>query len=317
MADGEDTKIFPDQPWWTLLVAVIVTVLSTLIAVRASSVPGSGAPASAGSLITDTALFFPHALILFGILADMFTYQGVYSIPSVVGIIAIFANKVMDYFWSGIAALLDKARKVAAVGTGAPAKGGAVLNYKGCYVQGFEVDALKSVYSSQTLVVTATILSYYILDLVLNKGIAAALASIIVGGALFFLQMSSMSMGGCFEGGSMAAVGLTSLANGVFFGGISYGIVQAYYANRLPSAAIQPRPPNPADLTPDGNGRLCDKNGNCFKDFNGSLTLDTCTSSGSTDSSGDPATAASCAGGNVNQGAGSGSGSGSNTTTRA
>lgn len=309
MADDKETKpIFPDVPWYAVLITGILAVLATLVTTRASAMPAAaGAPSMAGALITDTALFLPHALILFGIFADMFTYEGVYSIPSLVGVISILANKVLDYFWLGLSSLLDKAKKVASVGTGQ--RGGAVTDYKGCYVQGFEIDALKSDFSSQTLVVTATILIYYIMDLVLNKGWAAAMASIIVGSALFFLQVSSMASGGCFEKTGMTTTVLTSVANGALFGGIAYGIVQTYFPSRLPSGAIQERPPNPNDLTLDPTtGLMCDKDGICYTmDSKGRLVEFTC-GSGTADSTGNPATGSQCAGGAVNQGA-------NNTTT--
>jgi hypothetical protein len=257
----------------------------------------------AGALLTDTALFLPHALILFGILADMFTYEGVYSIPSLVGVISILGNKVLDYFWHGISALLDKAKKVAAVGTGTVGqRGGTVTEYKGCYVQGFEIDALKSDFSSQTLVVTATILSYYIMDLLLNKGLAAALASIIMGTVLFFLQITSMASGGCFGATGMTTTVLTSVANGVLFGGIAYGIVQSYFPGRLPSGAIQARMPGPDDLKWDETQAcMADKNGKCFTiDING-LVQPKCDSA-TQDSNGNMANSSTCSGGVVSQG---------------
>jgi hypothetical protein len=195
-----------------------------------------------------------------------------------VGVISIFLNKALDYFWIGVSALFDKAQKVAAAGSGTTyTRGGAVVDYKGCYVQGFEIDALKSSISSQTLVVTATILSYYIMDLVLNRGWGSALASIIVGGALFFAQASSMSAGGCFANSGMTVAILTSAANGILFGGIAYGVVQAYFPSRLPSGVIQSRPPNINDLTLDQYGRLCDDLGICYvTTADGELREDTC-----------------------------------------
>ena len=250
-----------------------------LIASRASTSTTTGA--STGTLLADTALFFPHALILFGILADMFTYEGVYSIPSLVGVISIFANKGLDYFWAGISAILGSAASIVKTGTGQT--GGSVVDYKGCYVQGFEVDALKSKYSSQTLVVTSTILVYYIADLLMNKGIANALASILVGGALFFAQVSSMSAGNCFtpaEGGEarLATTVLTSLANGVIVGGLSYGIVEAYFPARLPSKALPSYPRvSRNDLQVDENGKLVDESGKSWLTMpDGSVIPDTC-----------------------------------------
>jgi hypothetical protein len=308
MATDKDTPwyaVFPDVPWYSVLFTAILAVLATIVATRASTMQTTG-PSMAGALITDTALFLPHALILFGILADMFTYQGVYSIPSLVGVISILANKILDYFWHGLSAILDKAKKVAAAGTGGvQQRGGAVLNYKGCYVQGFEIDALRSEFSSQTLVVTATILAYYIMDLVLNKGWASATASIIVGAAFFFMQVASMASGGCFESTGMTTTVLTSVANGVLFGGIAYGIVQTYFPSRLPSGAIQPRPPSTRDVKwSQEKGCLVDSAGKCWSlDEKGNLK-EKC-AGGNEDTTGEGATAGNCANNAVNEGASS------------
>jgi hypothetical protein len=43
---------------------------------------------------------------LFGVLADIFTLQGVYSIPSLVGLASILAHYLMQFLWSGVSALL-------------------------------------------------------------------------------------------------------------------------------------------------------------------------------------------------------------------
>lgn len=278
---AESSKLFPDTPWWTNLVAIILTAVAMMIATRAS-VPSTGGPPSVGTLITDTALFFPHALILFGILADMFTYEGVYSIPSLIGILSIFLNKGLDFFWAGISAMLDKAKTIAAVGTGTGQSGGAVTNYTGCYVQGFEVEALKSKFSSQTLVVTATILVYYIMDLLMNKGIGSAFASIFVGVILFLAQVSSMSMGGCFEETGLATNVLTSLANGTIIGGLAYGIVEAYFPARLPSKALPSYPRvSLNDLKVDESGKLVDESGQAWVTLpDGSVIPDTCSAAG-------------------------------------
>lgn len=299
MAEGG--KIFPDTPWWTNLVAVVLTVVTMLIATRASASTGAeSAPTS--SLIADTALFLPHALILFGILADMFRMEGVYSIASLIGLLSIFINKILDYFWAGIGAIIGKARLAVAAGTGrTEQQGGAVIDYKGCYVQGFEGAFFKSEYTSQTLVVTSTILVYYIMDLLMNKGIASAFPSLLVGSVLFLAQAGTMNSSGCFEDNTKATVMiLTSLANGILFGGLSYGIVEAYFPSRLPSKVL------PAyervslnDLTVNENGDLVDASGNSWLiGPGGSIIPNTCSSAagGSSDpnSTGRAATSPAC-----------------------
>lgn len=294
--------LYPKTPWWTNLVAVFITALFTIIATSVSIPKSTGGPASFGALITDTALFLPHALILFGILADMFTAEGVYSIPSLIGILSIFLNRFIDLAWLAVAALIDKFGKVAKVGgvdvPGTTQSGGSVSNYPGCYVQGFEIDALKSKYSSQTLVVTITILSYYIFDLLMNKGMLMASIPIFVGVIIVIMQMSSMSSGGCFQQNGLLVTTLASLANGLVIGGGSYGIVEAVAPNRLPSKALPSYPRvDVNDLKTDDNGNLVDANGvswNILPD--GTPVPNTCPGSNNPLSSGDRATNATCAG---------------------
>ena len=290
-------------PWWTNLVAVLLTALVMRMAQTLTVPAGTTASVpSLGTLITDTALFIPHALILFGILADMFTYQGVYSIPSLIGLLAIPLNKVLDYFWAGIASLIGKVGTLAGVSTAGQA-GGAVTDYKGCYVQGFEVNALKSTYSSQTLVVTTTILMYYILDLIVNKGILAATASLVMGVVLVLAQASSMTSSGCFDQTGLAVGILTSVANGSIIGGISFGIVEGYFPERLPSNAISPVPRvSVSDLKVGDNGKLVDSSGKAWSLLpDGTPIPDMCgdISMSDVDSTGRRATPGSCPGGAV------------------
>jgi hypothetical protein len=292
--------LYPKTPWWTNLVAVVLTALFTIIATSVSVPKTSGGPASLGALVTDTALFLPHALILFGILADMFTAEGVYSIPSLVGILSIFLNRVIDLAWVGLSALINKVKNVAEAGgvTTTPMRGGSVSNYTGCYVQGFESEMFKSRFSSQTLVVTITIMSYYIFDLLMNKGILMASIPIFVGVILVVMQMSSMSSGGCFQENGTLVTALTSLANGLIIGGGAYGIMEAFYPNRLPSKALPSYPRvDVNDLKTDENGNLVDANGmswNLLPD--GTPVPNSCPGSNNPLGSGNSATNSSCPG---------------------
>lgn len=294
--------LYPKTPWWTNLVAVALTALFTIIATSVSIPKTSGSTSSLGALVTDTALFLPHALILFGILADMFTAEGVYSIPSLVGVLSIFANGVIDLAWVGLSALLNKFAKTAEVGglvSPTPVqRGGSVSNYTGCYVQGFESVGMKSRFSSQTLVVTITIMSYYILDLLMNKGILMASIPIFAGVILFVMQLSSMSSGGCFQENGMLVTTLASLANGLIIGGGAYGVMKAFYPNRLPSKALPSYPRvDVNELKTDEDGNLVDASGmswNLLPD--GTAVPNSCPGSNNPLGTGNAATNTTCPG---------------------
>ena len=272
--------IYPDTPWWASLIAVfataLVSILGTAYALKGGPSIGPMTLPPAASLVIDTITYFPHILLLFGVLADMLTYDGVWSIPSLVGLLSIFLNYFMKYFWVGIQSFFDTAKKVAATGatvTGpvpAIAVGGAGVagffkNYDGCSVQGFESFATE--FAPQTLVVTATVFCYYIFDLVRNRGWLNSLAAILIFGMVFLGQVGILSTtatgGSCGTGaygGSVQA--LMALFEGIVFGGSAYGIVQTYYPTRLPTATMSLFPRrDKSELTMGPDGKMYDADG--------------------------------------------------------
>lgn len=106
-----------ELPWWVTLISVIVTavvcVMGTVYALGGGAPKTPGAPAGIASLVADTITYIPHIMLLFGVLADMFTYEGVYSIPSLVGILSIFFNWVFKYFWKGLFTIFEKTSLIA------------------------------------------------------------------------------------------------------------------------------------------------------------------------------------------------------------
>jgi hypothetical protein len=290
---------YPDTPWWTNLVTALVTavvcILGTAYALGGLKGTGSTSLPPAASLAVDTITYIPHILLLFGVLADMFTYQGVWSIPSLVGLLSIFFNYLMQYFWKGLRELFNSAENVAKVGTppaatapissvddpkqnsmgllGGKKKGGAIIppaffkNYDGCSVQGFSGWATD--FAPQTLVVTATVFCYYIFDLVRNRGWLNSVASIVMFGVFYAMQVGVLVMsGGCGNpesGYTSTQQAIMALFEGIVFGGSAYGIVQTYYPSRLPSSTISPFPTrSKSDLTAGPDGNMYDADGNPY-----------------------------------------------------
>jgi len=272
-----------DTPWWTNLVAVILTAVvssgATWYALT-RQVNAPTAPSGILSFFKDTITYTPHILLLFGVLADMLTYQGVYSIPSLIGLLSIVANWVMKYFWAGVIDTIGKLREILAWKQGPPpvavpspgpgvAVGGGLAgdffkNYDGCDVQGF--DALHSPYVPQTLVVTATVFLYYIFDLVANRGWKNATAAIIM--FIFLFGAEVAVIGNCAKDPTEPATWLKAigaLAEGFLFGGGSYVIVQASAPERLPTSALPIfARVTRKDLRPGPNGKFLDRNGNPY-----------------------------------------------------
>jgi len=270
--------LYPDTPWWASLIAVfftaVVSILGTAYALGAlKGTPGASLPPAA-SLLVDTLTYFPHILLLFGVLADMISYDGVWSIPSLVGILSIFANFLMKYFWIGIQSFVTTSKEVVVnigrqrtttptpLQSAGAEQGSFFRNYDGCSVQGFEYFATE--FAPQTLVVTATVFCYYIFDLVRNRGWLNSLAAILVFASVFIGQVAILSTcGNSPYSGTLQA--MMALFEGIVFGGSAYGIVQTYYPTRLPTSTISPFPRRSKDdlkLGPDG--KMYDEDGYPF-----------------------------------------------------
>jgi hypothetical protein len=292
--------LYPDVPWWAVLVSAfvfsVVGILVGVLAMKSGLDASKAGTISGAQIVTDTISYMPHILLLFGVLADMFTLDGVWSIPSLIGILSIFANWVFQYFWKGIEELVKSGTEAykrgmgsgdGAAGTGAPAagtgapaaeegkvkggsrkmKGGALFQeYTGCTVQGFGDYA--SEHAPQTLVVTATVFSYYCFDLIRNRGWINSIAAILAFFAAYAGEAAVIELqnpGGCPPGSSTLSGAVKALFEGLMFGGIGYGVVQTYAPTRLPSSTISPFPrKTAADLSPGPDGKMYDKDGYPF-----------------------------------------------------
>jgi len=276
-----------DVPWWGALILAILTaivsVIATLYWVKGTRPSVPGAPPGVGVLFTDIITFLPHILVLFGVLADIFTLQGVYSIPSLVGLASIPLHYVFQFLWTGVASLIGDIYKMAMTtpeaaaavkplftgsNTGATVgrtpmaglAGGAMSAWAGCEIYGFE--GLKSPYSPQGLVVTSTVFWYYLLDLLMNRNVLDSIATMLAFALFFGLQV--MQLKSCDDlAGSVAIKSVIALAEGLLIGGTGYGIVQASAPNRLPSAVL-PQGPSLSSLTQNADGQYVDASGNVY-----------------------------------------------------
>jgi len=264
-----------DVPWWGALILAILTaivsVIGTVLFLRGQKPAIPGAPPGIGMIFTDAITFLPHILILFGILADIFTLQGVYSIPSLVGLSAIPIHYVMQFLWTGVAAFLGDVYKMAMTAPQAAATvlpvtppptttGGAMSAWAGCEVYGFE--GLKSPYAPQGLVVTATVFWYYLLDLFMNRDALDSIATALAFPLFFGLQV--MQLKTCDNiVGSVIMKSIIALVEGLIIGGTGYGIVQSSIPNRLPSAVL-PQGPSLSSMTKNPDGTYTGKDGKVY-----------------------------------------------------
>ena len=332
--------LYPDIPWWAALVAALLSAFAGVIG-TALLMSGGVSPTGvklelgpAASLAVDTVTYTPHIMLLFGVLADMFTYQGVWSIPSIVGLFSIFLNFAMKYFWVGLFSFFERAQDTFNIGskkapvptTGGAAPGSFFKKYNGCSVQGFE--GFASEYAPQTLVVTATVFSYYLFDSIGNRGWINSIAGILIFLVTFISQIAVLATTAGDQGcgapspddtSRMIASDYTSMqqgimafAEGLLFGGSAYGIVQTYYPNRLPSSVISPfGQRSKSELTVGPDGKMYDAdgypwvvlpNGQTFPDMSSAQSRQAFAAIASRNlGTGSPAVPASCNGNTVGQ----------------
>ena len=214
--------------WWQGLVLAIASALIG-VAGAVAIMKGTGASSSGPSWAMMILRFVPHFLMLFGILADAFTYEGVYWTGTMVGVVSIFAGPMLDYIGKGLVGL---AAKLFSKGTPPPPTGGG--EYPGCEIMS---ETAVATGSPQTLTVTASILSYYILDLVTNLSLLDAAGAIVAGMVLFAGQVAAISDAACVKD-RVAMAAFMSGMYGLIIGGISFMIIGSVAPNFLPSGVV-------------------------------------------------------------------------------
>jgi hypothetical protein len=250
----------------SLLVGALVASVAVYLSMRAKQGVPVATTAAAGTslptVIMDTISYTPHILLLFGLIADAVTTKfGTYSIPSLIGLLSIFINWVFKYFWTGVYEIVAKFRPATTQAGGNPSQ--KFLSYDGCSVQGFGF--LASKFAPQTLVVTATVFSYYMFDLVANRGTGFAWPIIVM--FVVFYGLQAMVMGDCplpegdTDQPNWVLKMLAAFVEGLFVGGTSYAVVQNNYPEYLPSSNINPFPRRSRKDLKEKDGQLIDENG--------------------------------------------------------
>ena len=306
---------YDNIPWWAALVAALLSAVAaaigTVVALRGG--PAPGAPAGMSAILGDTVAYTPHILLLFGVLADIFTMEGVYSIPSLVGLLSIFGNYVLQFLWSGLEQTVGYVVQLATTGPVAavsqPQMGGST--YDGCTIQG--MGGWESPYAPQVLVVTATVFFYYMIDLIVNRGAVAAAGTIVTFAIVYGIQ--SWTIRACdFRTGTTGFFwkAITALVEGLLFGGSAYGIVQVSAPDRLPSSVLRKVAPKytASDLTKNAAGQMVGPDGVVYTVGANGITIP------SFGAGGVPASGASGATGNVSGGVAAAAGCPAGTTAK-
>jgi len=242
--------------WWqSLLLAFSCTLVGLIAAYSAMSGVSIGSTGEAASWGKDLLKLTPHALLLFGLMADAITYNGVYWSSTIVGLSAAGLHGTLESITSSFVTLMANIGKnlTGATQTGtAPAPAGKKEggggykmsgggDYNGCTVTGAE--GIPPEYrTAQTMVVTVSVIAYFFFDLWLNRGIINSLGTLVVGILLLVGQAMAITPT-CFppedkDKRTITSGVLYAMLFGTLIGGGFYSFFQAFYPMYLPSTVI-------------------------------------------------------------------------------
>ena len=227
--------------WWQSLILAFACTLAGVIGAVMASTGGTALPGGEISTwATDLLKLIPHAMMLFGLMADAITYNGVYWTSTIVGLSAMPLHNPLESILSGLFSIVERFMtskspepEKKAGGGGARMFGG---GFSGCSILGGEIE--KEHKTSESLVVTAAIVAYFFLDLWLNRGMINALGILVVG--IVLMGGQAVSISDCFtrQNKSLTAGVLYALLFGVIIGGGWYSFFQAFYPMYLPTTVI-------------------------------------------------------------------------------
>jgi len=233
--------------WWQSLLLAFSCTLVGLIAAYSAMSGVSVDGVTSVSWAKDLLKLTPHALLLFGLMADAITYDGVYWSSTIVGLCAAGLHSPLETITNSFIALMQNIGKnitgAAAPAPPAAAQGGAKMHgggeYNGCTVTGAE-GIPKDFHTAQTLVVTVSVISYFFFDLWLNRGVINALGTLVAGILLLIGQAMAISET-CFPAGeerTLTSGVLYAMLFGTLIGGGFYSFFQSFYPMYLPSTVI-------------------------------------------------------------------------------
>ena len=225
--------------WWQSLILALSCTLAGVLAAVAATTGGVSAPGGElGSWVTDLLKLIPHALMLFGLMADAITYDGVYWTSTIVGLSAMPVHGVLESMLGTLLETFTKmsdgltGKKSTSVQTAGRIQGGG--EFTGCSIMGGQL--AKEHRTAQSLVVTASIIAYFFLDLWLNRGMINALGVLVLG--IILMGGQAMAISDCFGDKSLTAAVLYGMLFGVVVGGGYYAFFQSFYPMYLPSTVI-------------------------------------------------------------------------------
>jgi hypothetical protein len=210
--------------WWQgLILAASSALIGVVVAIYIKQ--GAGIEGAAPSWAMMILRFVPHFLMLFGVLADAFTYEGVYWTGTAVGILSMFVGPYIGGAFTQLGKIPGYVMQ----------KGGRQRGGDDSYAGSTLTGMAGKEGTPETLVITAAILSYYIFDLMFGISVLDAVGAIVAGIILFGGQ--AMSISGSMGDSPGLSAALAGLA-GSIVGGSSYAAVSTWAPQYLPSTVL-------------------------------------------------------------------------------
>jgi hypothetical protein len=214
--------------WWQSILLALSCALAGIVAAWAAMNGGISADVDASSWGTDLLKLVPHALMLFGIMADAITYDGVYWTTTLVGLVSIPGHQGLEIASAGLVRIVQGTTAAVRDSTQtAGMRGGA---YNGCTLTGGPMDPDHQ--TTDTLVATASVISYLFFDLWLNRGILNAIGVLMLGLVMMAGQALALSTT-CFAPGQPRSI-TSGVTTAVFFGAIIGGSIYAFFQSQYP-----------------------------------------------------------------------------------
>jgi hypothetical protein len=95
--------------WWQSLILAFACTLAGVIGAVMASTGGTTLPGGEISTwATDLLKLIPHAMMLFGLMADAITYNGVYWTSTIVGLSAMPLHNPLESILSGLFSIVER-----------------------------------------------------------------------------------------------------------------------------------------------------------------------------------------------------------------
>lgn len=221
---------------WGVLIGLVCGSFATLLVLYFMR---AGTPGGVPSDFVRVFQHFPHALLMFGIIADIFTLTGAYSYGTFLGLLSIPVNWALGFGWTGLFTIVGGAQLPDWMFGRPPTPTGG--HRGGSLEDGDLIEFVKTSSAPQNLVIIATIMFYYLLDIGLNRSAGDMIIALTMALVTFFGTAAVNTYADAPTPLEKTFKTAISLANGLVVGGIGFLVMDSTEEGRkhLPSAVMR------------------------------------------------------------------------------